>query len=257
MNFSFRYEPYIIMLLSMLASTLGIFISEMVFPGQGFLLSIAFVAAVLSPVIMKYIEREFKEKETDRLPKKAIHILHPGKLMLYVHRHFILKVCTKMFIGIFLAYLFWAIFIPNTDFFYGQINILERLALGNTVTFFDVIKLMVLALATGLMFGAGSYFLIGLLASTFGVFMSQVLFFIIGLSSQDSSKVLLEGSIGIIALNAILPFIGLMLLAYSGAVISIGITRYKVVEREFHQSITDGLLLAALSALLLFADVVL
>jgi hypothetical protein len=258
MILNFRYEPLVMFVISIMAATLGIFISHMFFPGQEFLLSIAFVVMVMAPVIIKYIEYEERELNTGTKPQRFLHLLHLGKLYSYINRHHIIKVCSMMFFGVTLTYAFWAMFLPadaSKIIFGGQLMLLDKAGfIGFSLSAFDVFKYVALILITSLMFGTGSYFLITLLASTFGVFIAELILYLGNVIAKNAVySIALQGNLGKIFIYSLLPFFGYLTLAFAGAIFAIGIIKYKFVEREFHQSLTDGMILTVLSIALLTA----
>lgn len=249
-TWTFRYEPYVIFLIAILATTLGIFITKIFFPTYLFILPIAFVVMVLNPVILKYIEYEERELESDTKPEKLMELLHLNKLYSYFLRHLVFKVYVLIFLGMTITYGVWSA-VLDSSYFTGQIQMIT----SPVSTYTQAAMNVGLVILTSFMLGAGSLFLLGLLASVAGLVLTQILFAIGNMIAKNGIYPIIVPDLGRNFFLGLLPFMGYLFIAFAGGIMAVAVLRYKIVEREFHQSLTDGSIMIIIAIIFLILGI--
>lgn len=154
--------------LGALYSLVGIFTAKMIFGSNPDMMAVAFVAILLIPAINKTLKAEESlEAAGEKLSLKRLWVEHKDIFFIY----------TALFMGVFLAFLFFTVFNQQSTIFHmfkAQLNVAGITGHAISPGFFSSIlmnnmKVLLACLILSLIYGAGSLLFIVWNASVWGV----------------------------------------------------------------------------------------
>lgn len=239
-------------LLGLSYSIIGIASAMFLFPQDPGIVAIAFTSLLITPSLNRLLTIEEKQAAKS----SGFNIID-----LYRNHSDIFKVYFFLFLGILLAFAFYAVVWPTiatTSVFEQQANIFGNV--GNAIKarynlrFIDLfannLKVMIFCLVASLFYGSGAIFLITWNASVWGV--------IFGMIARNSALTAGSNPFLIFALTFIAVFPHMILeastyfiAAISGGIISKAVVREKPFSERFNIIIQDGFVMFMIALIIL------
>ncbi|MFH0837315.1 MAG: hypothetical protein V1870_04250, partial [Candidatus Aenigmatarchaeota archaeon] len=161
-------RPWMVLLLSMLLTTLAIFLANMLFPSQASILSVAFIAMFFIPFFQRLFR--FEEKKDELIARKQMkydNIFKRHQKAIYVYGMF--------FIGIIIVYTLVFTFLPGLgNVFSLQVDWFKGYATTDAQFvkyFFNNTQVMLIFFVLSVIFGAGAVFILSWNASVIAVYI--------------------------------------------------------------------------------------
>ncbi|MFC1454665.1 hypothetical protein ACFLQI_01080 [Candidatus Undinarchaeota archaeon] len=235
-----KKNPKNAFLLAILLSTLGIFVSLVLFIEYASVVMLFFVAIGFLPILESLFEIEEKEEENAKGLKQ---ILLRNKQVFEVYFYF--------FLGLVVSYLFWYLMLGNMSAqIFNQQLIMVSGPGGAFPSFLHILMNNILVLTAfffiSLLYGAGSIFILAWNASIFSTLLIE--------SARAAQVGLAAGmakSVLAFSLHSIPEFAAFFLAANAGAVLSVGLIKERHKKIGLGNVVTDAFVLLILGYLVI------
>ncbi|MBT4540426.1 stage II sporulation protein M [Candidatus Woesearchaeota archaeon] len=241
-------RPISALFLGLVYSIIGILSAKLIFPASSGLASIAFVSILLIPSLNRLLSDE--ENVEIRENKFSIRMLFRD------HRD-IFEIYFFMFIGIFLAYAMFAMFLPKSlvlKMFGPQINLIKGQGLYqafvgyafSTEHFVEILLnnllVFIVCLVLSIVYGAGAIFFLAWNASAWGVIFAVNARVIAGIGSPLGAFFGVETMAPVWA-HLITEAFSYFFAAVAGGVVSKAVMREDLFSEKFHHILSDAMML--------------
>lgn len=253
-------KPWHVFSIAVIFTLIAIFISNVLFPSEISILTIAFITILFVPFFQHLFSIEERKDEEEAEGK-----IHQG--LLQRHRQ-IITIFSYFFLGIIVATSFVYIFLPGIgeNVFSLQAKTLESISTQATghalfdAAFWRILinntSVLVLIFLTSVLFGSGAVFILAWNASVIGVFVGLFIESLIktGMATHVAYLYGVPLGLGQILIHGIPEVAAYFLVGIGGGILSVAITREKFTTPEFKEVFRDAFLfLVAAEVLIIIA----
>jgi hypothetical protein len=244
-------RPISAMFLGLLYSIIGILSAKLIFPASSGLASIAFVSILLIPSL----NRLLSDEENVEIRENKFSL----KMLFRDHRD-IFEIYFFMFIGIFLAYAMFGMFLPKDQvikMFGPQVNLIKGQGLYNAFVghaflsdrfvsiLLNNLLVFIVCFVLSIVYGAGSIFFLSWNASAWGVIFAINARVIAGFGNPLVAFVGVDNMAPVWA-HLITEALSYFFAAVAGGVLSKAVMREDLFSEKFHHILSDAMILLVL-----------
>ena len=239
-------KPWHVFFIAIIFTFIAIFVSNVLFPSEISILTIAFITILFVPFFQHLFSIEEKKDEAEAEGKIREGILQRHKQIIIIFSYF--------FLGIIVATSFVYIFFPGhaEKLFTLQTKTLESIstqATGHAVfdtAFWRILtnntSVLLLIFLTSILFASGAIFILAWNASVIGVFVGLFIESLIetGMSTGVAYLYGVPLGLGQIIIHGLPEVVAYFLVSIAGGILSVAIVREKFNTPEFKEVFKDA-----------------